>query len=206
MKRTILYLIIAILGNALGTAIMSSTNLGMTAWGSAASNTGSLLGITLGQAFIVLSVIFYVFATIIRRKFLVYEMFESAGFLLSFSLLSDYFVSLIPELNELPYWLILLINVFGMLILMFSIAVHIRLHRFVHPMDIFLYVIQRKLRSVSKGTYFAYTVGFGIAIFCGLLYGSIEDIGVGTIITLLSSGLVMKYYNKWILDNWSFPS
>ncbi len=109
-----------------------------------------------------------------------------------------------PDLSNLNYAFMLLINVFGMLILMFSIAVHIRLHRFVHPMDIFLYVIQKKLKSISKGTYLAYLIGFGIAITCGLLNGGITDIGIGTIITLASSGLVMKYYNKWILDKWTF--
>lgn len=204
--KTVLYLLIAILGNALGTAIMSTTDLGMTAWGSGASNTGYLLGITLGQAFIVLSVLFYVFATIIRKKFILREMIESTVFLLSFSFLSDLFISLMPDLGVLPYWLLLLTNIFGMLILMFSIAVHIRLHRFVHPMDVFLHVLQSKLKSVSKGTYFAYGIGFSIAVICGLLYGEIQDIEIGTGITLLSSGLVMKYYNKWILDKWKFPS
>lgn len=202
--RTVLYLVIAILGNALGTAIMAETNLGMTAWGSAASNTGNLLNISIGQAFIVLSVVFYVFATLLRREFKLKEMIESIIFLLSFSFLSDFFISLMPNLSNLNYVLMLLINIFGMLILMFSIAVHIRLHRFVHPMDIFLYVIQKKLKSISKGTYLAYFIGFGIAITCGLLSDGITDIGIGTIITLISSGVVMKYYNKWILDKWTF--
>lgn len=204
--RTILYLFIAILGNALGTALMARTNLGMTAWGSAASNTGYLLGITLGQAFIVLSVLFYIIATLLRRKFILKEMIESTLFLLAFSFSSDYFILLIPELDGLPYYVLIILNVCGMLILMFSIAVHIRLHRFVHPMDIYLYVIQKKLKSISNGTYLAYATGFGIAILCGLLYGDIMDIGVGTAVTLLSSGLVMKYYNKWILDKWRFDS
>ncbi len=202
--RTVSYLIIAILGNALGTAIMAETSLGMTAWGSGASNTAQLLHITIGQAFIVLSVLFYVIATAIRKKFILKEMMESLIFLLSFSFLADYFISLMPDLSELGFVLLLSINIIGMLILMFSIAVHIRLHRFVHPMDIFLYVLQQKLNSVSKGTYAAYFIGFSIAVLFGLFSGGIQDIGVGTLVTLLSSGLVMKYYNLWILDKWKF--
>ncbi|WP_038468870.1 hypothetical protein [Candidatus Izimaplasma sp. HR1] len=202
--RTIIYLLIAILGNALGTAIMAETNLGMTAWGSGASNTASFFNLTIGQAFIVLSIIFYVLATFLRRKFILKEMMESTVFLLAFSFLADYFITLMPDLSNLGSVLLLLINILGMLVLMFSIAVHIRLHRFVHPMDIFLSVLQTKLHSISKGTYLAYSIGFCFAIVFGLLAGGITDIGVGTVITLVSSGMVMKYYNKWILDKWKF--
>jgi len=35
MKRTIFLLICAVIGNALGTALMTNTSLGLTAWGSA---------------------------------------------------------------------------------------------------------------------------------------------------------------------------
>lgn len=204
--RTVFYLVIAILGNALGTAIMAETNLGMTAWGSGAANVGNFLSISVGQAFIVLSVVFYILATFLRRQFILKEMIESIIFLLSFSFLADYFITLMPDLSNLGYAVKLIVNVLGMLVLMFSIAVHIRLHRFVHPMDIFLHVIQKKLKSISKGTYLAYFVGFSFAIIFGLLAGGITDIGIGTVITLVSSGLVMKYYNKCILDKWQFDS
>lgn len=202
--RTIYYLSIAILGNALGTAIMSKTDLGMTAWGSAASNVAAVFGVSLGQAFGILSIIFYLLATIIRKKFILKEMIESAIFAVLFSSLSDLFIQTLPDLPVLPFTIVLLLNILGMLILMFGIAVHIRLHRFVHPMDIFLYVIQKKLKSVSLGTYLAYFIGFGIALSFGLINGDIVGIYIGTGVTLLSSGLVMKYYNKWILDKWHF--
>ncbi len=202
--RTILYLMIAIIGNALGTALMASSSLGMTAWGSGASNVGSFFHLSIGIGFIILSVLFYGLSVIIRRKFNLIEMIESTIFLLSFSFLADVFIDLLPSFIGINIVYRIMINIVGMLILMFSIAVHIRLHRFVHPMDIFLSTIQKKMRSVSKGTYFAYFIGFSIAIIFGLLDGEIVDIGIGTVITLVSSGLVMKYYNKWILDKWKF--
>jgi len=202
--RTILYLIIAIIGNAFGTALMSNSSLGMTAWGSSASNVGSFFHLSIGLGFIILSVLFYGLSCIIRKKIYVIEMIESTIFLLSFSYLADVFINLLPSFTSYHMGYRVLINIGGMLILLFSIAVHIRLHRFVHPMDIFLYTIQQKLKSISKGTYLAYFIGFSIAIVFGLLDGEIKDIGFGTLMTLLSSGLVMKYYNKWILDKWKF--
>ncbi len=203
MKK-VWYLIIAVTGNALGTALMYETGLGMTAWGSSASNVSNFFDVNIGYGFIILSIVFYTLATLIRGKFLVRELIESTVFLLSFSFLTDYFVYLMPSFVDLNIALKLLINVVGMLVLLFSIAVHIRVHIAVHPMDVFLHVVQVKMKSISKGTYLSYFLGFAIAVVFGLIGSGITDIGIGTLITLASSGLVMKYYNLWILDRWDF--
>ena len=201
MKNTFFYLLIAIIGNALGTALMEQTNIGMTAWGSSALNTANFLGITLGNGFIVLSVFFYIVALLIARKVDFLAMFLSFVFLFSFAYLTDFFLLLVPDFSTLPYIIRIIINLFGLLILLFSIAVHLRINIAVHPMDVFLRVVQQKT-SIAFGTYLSYFIGFSIGIGFGLLHGSIEGIGIGTVFTLTISGLVMKYYNLWILDKW----
>ncbi len=203
MKKT-WYLIIAIIGNALGTAIMNNTSLGMTAWGSSAKNISNLFGVTVGQAFIILSVFFYVVAIIIAKKFVLIKFVESFLFLFGFAFCSDFFISIIPDLSHLAYVFRLLLNVFGLLVLLFSIALHLKLQIAVHPMDVYLYELQLALRDVRKGTYLAYFSAFLIAVVAGLLHGEIEGINVGTVITLLGSGMIMHYYNVLILDKWSF--
>ena len=200
--RKIVYLIIAVLGNALGTALMANTFLGMTAWGSAAFNVSNYLGITLGLGFAILSVIFYVSATLIRKKFILRECIESIIFLVSFSFFADRFVDWFPSFVGYHYVIRLLINIVGMLVLLFSIALHIKVKRAVHPMDVFLYVLQEKVKSVRFGTYLAYAIGFSIAVVFGLLHGWIENIGEGTLLTLVCSGLLMDIYNKKILSKW----
>ena len=71
-------------------------------------------------------------------------------------------------------------------------------------MDVFLRVLQQKVKSIAIGTYYAYFIGFSIAIVFGLLNREILGIREGTILTLLSSGYVMHIYNKYILDKWDF--
>ena len=83
MKK-VLYLVIAVVGNALGTAFMAETNLGMTAWGAGSLNFAKYFDLSLGTGFIILSVFFYLTATIIRRKFILIEMIQSFLFLFSF--------------------------------------------------------------------------------------------------------------------------
>jgi len=202
--RKFWYLIIAIVGNALGTAIMNNTSLGMTAWGSSAKNISNLFGVSVGQAFIILSVFFYLVAILIARKFVFRKFIESFLFLFGFAFCSDFFISIIPDLSQLSYMLRLLLNVFGLLILLFSIALHLKLQIAVHPMDVYLYELQMALKDVKKGTYLAYFSAFLIAVTSGLLHGVIEGINIGTVITLLGSGMIMHYYNVLILDRWTF--
>lgn len=68
----------------------------------------------------------------------------------------------------------------------------------VHPMDVFLKDVQMKLRSIALGTYLSYFLGFLIGVVFGLLHRSIEGVGIGTLFTLVLSGLVMKYFNLYI--------
>lgn len=196
-----MYLLIAILGNALGTALMDQTSIGMTAWGSSALNTSNFLGVSLGNGFIILSVFFYLVALTLAKKVDFLAMFLSFLFLFSFAYLTDLFLLFIPDFSSMNFILRTLINLFGLLILLFSIAVHLRINIAVHPMDVFLKEMQKKT-SIAKGTYISYFIGFLIGITFGLLHGGIEGIGLGTFFTLTISGVVMSFYNKYILDYW----
>lgn len=199
-----MYLFFAIIGNALGTALMNNTSLGMTAWGSSAKNVSNLLGVSLGLAFVILSVFFYIIALLIKKKFELRPCIESFLFLFGFAVFSDLFVFLIPDMSGLHYALRLLINVSGLLVLLLSIAVHLKLQIAVHPMDVYLYEMQKAFQSIRKGTYLSYFSAFMVAVIAGLLHGNIEGIGVGTIITLTTSGVIMHFYNHVVLKDLTF--
>jgi len=62
MIRKLPYLLLSVLGNALGTALMINSHFGLTAWGSAAFNFGKFLDVTFGTAFIILALFFFVMA------------------------------------------------------------------------------------------------------------------------------------------------
>jgi len=200
--RRFFYLLIAIIGNALGTALMSQTNIGMTAWGSSALNISNYFGFSIGTGFVILSIVFYIIATLIRKKFILKELLQSFIFLFSFAIFTDIFISYMPSFENLSYLLILLLNILGLLILLFSIAVHLKVNIAVHPMDVYLKVLQDRFNSVSKGTYIAYFSAFSVGVLFGLFHGSIDGIREGTFITLLASGLILKFYNENILDRW----
>jgi uncharacterized membrane protein YczE len=89
-----------------------------------------------------------------------------------------------------------------MLILLFSIALHLKVKIAVHPLDVFLGVLQDHFNSVKKGTYLTYLCAFFVATFFGIIYGRIEAIQIGTVITITSSGFVMDFYNRTILQKW----
>lgn len=201
MKRTIFLLICAVIGNALGTALMTNTSLGLTAWGSAAYNIGRFLNISFGTAFIIMAIIFYLIALAISKKINIIETILSFAFLVSFGMLSDLFIWLIPDMTSLNYVLRLVINFFGLAILIFSIALHLKILIAVHPCDVFLYQMQVVCKNDAIGTYLTYGIAFLLAITFGLLFGEISGIGVGTLITVFFSGLMIKFYNQTLLKN-----
>lgn len=196
-----LYLIVSVIGNALGTALMANTDLGLTAWGSAAQNFSGLLGISFGTGFIVLATIFYVIAMIIQRKIVLLETGLSFAFLISFGLLSDLFINVIPDMSNLNIVLRILINFLGLAILIFAIALHLKILIAVHPCDIFLYQMQKVFKNDAIGTYFTFFTAFSVTIVSGLLNNEITGIGIGTAFTVLLSGLMIRFYNRVLLKN-----
>lgn len=197
------YLLIAIVGNALGTAIMEASNIGMTAWGSSSLNTAAFFSLDLWAGFMILSIFFYSIAVIIRKEFIQSECIQSFLFMIGFSLFTSLFMSIVPDLDYLNYVSRSIINLLGLCILLFGIAIHLKINIAVHPMDVYLKVIQKQI-GVLKGTYLCYFSAFSLAIFFGLINGKILGIGLGTIFTLVLSGLIMKFYNSYILSRMNF--
>lgn len=193
-------MMIAIIGNAFGTALMANTNLGLSVWGSAAFGLKEYFNIGLGSAFIVLSIIFYLIAIILYQRFNLISCIESFVFAFGFGAFTDLFVNLLPNLSSTYLIFRIILNFAGLAILMFAIACHLKVNRAVHPMDVFLDSVQKKLNSVVKGSYVAYLSAFILTIIFSVMNSKISGIGLGTIMTLLMAGLLLDYYNKKFLS------
>lgn len=195
-------LLLAAIGNGLGSALMFETHIGMSAWGAAASNLSLYFGMSPGVAFIHVSLWFYLIAIILNKTFVVREMFFSMCFLVAFSALMDGFIWLIPDMSNVSLFLRIAINLGGMLILLGSISLHLHINLAIHPMDVFLQAMQRRFRNVAIGTYLAYGSAFVVAVTFGLLAGGIRDIGIGTALILLLGGLIMHWYDRYLFSKW----
>lgn len=201
MSKKLFILLCSVIGNALGTALMTNTRLGLTVWGSAAKNVSIFFNISFGTAFIILAIAFFMIAISINRKMRPNEMLMSLIFLISFGLLSDLFIFVIPDFSDLHYMFRLIINFSGLVILMFSIALHLKILIAVHPCDIFLYQMQVVFKNDTLGTYATYSIVFLISICFGLLSGMITGIGVGTLLTLCFSGVLIRFFNRTLLKH-----
>lgn len=198
MKK-IVFLTIAILGNGFGSALMFQTGLGMSAWGAASSNVASYFNISLGSSFLFISEVFYIIALLIMRRFNLIEIGLSTLFLFSFSIILDVFVGILPTMTEFGLVDKIAVNVVGMVILLGSISLHLKVNLAVHPLDVFLKAMQTKVfKDVIRGTYFAYTCAFSIAVVFGSLSGNIESIGIGTVLILVFGGYVMGIYDTHV--------
>lgn len=196
--KTVGYLVLAIIGNGVGSALMYQTHLGMSAWGASAANLSQFLSITPGLAFLIVSTVFYVLAISLRRSFIWKEAILSFLFLLSFSSVLDGVIYILPSFDSLSFIIRIIINIMGLLVLLLSISLHIKINIAVHPMDVYLKTLQENIfKNVTIGTYVAYASALLVAVTFGLLSGGITDIGVGTILTILCGGLIMGFYDKY---------
>ena len=201
MKQYI-WLLIVVLGNGLGSALMFQTHLGMSAWGAAASNVSLFFDITPGTAFVFVSAVFYLFAILLSGRIRLLDTLLSVLFLVTFSLLLDLFIQILPDLSSSTMIVRILWNILGMLILLASIQLHLKINLCVHPMDVYLRSVQVRMKNVTLGTYLAYASAFIVAIIFGLLAGTIRDIGIGTGLLLLFGGAIMGFYDRYLFRWW----
>jgi len=197
MKK-LFYLSVAILCNAVGIGLMTKSEMGMTVWGSSAFSVSEYFSISLGLSFFIISVIFYLAGAVIVKRINFFKMLQSFVFAILYGLLLDQLLLLTSDILVSSLVMRLIVNVSGLLILLFGITIHIRLGIAVHPMDVYLYSLHESTGSVKKGTYIAYFSAFSIVIIFSLLSGRILGVGVGTILTLAFGGMIMYYMDKLV--------
>lgn len=196
MKRYGL-LILAILFNALGTALMVLSNLGMTVWGGTAFGTSVLFEVSIGMGFVIIAVLFYAVAIIVRKSFRWQEALISFLLLYSFGVLSDLFILILPQ-QDWSVGMRILLNLMGLSILNLGISIHLKINLAVFPLDVYTGVMQQAFRSIPKGTYFAYGSAFVVFLVLSYFNGGLLGMGIGTVFTLALSGYHMDIYDKFI--------
>ncbi len=196
MKNRIIYLIYAVLFNAIGTALMAKSNLGMSAWGAASINLAEFLNVSLGVSFNIIAVVFYLIALILLKGITLKEVIYSFAFAFSFGTFTDLFVYLLPNISAMSLFVRVVANIIGLLIMCLGIAIHLRINVAVHPMDVYLGAVQRGLKNVAIGTYVAYGSAFLVGVAFGVMNGGIVGIGFGTAFTLLFGGLILGRLDK----------
>ncbi|XMB66583.1 DUF6198 family protein [Mycoplasmatota bacterium zrk1] len=194
--RKLYYLTISIMFNALGTTLMVKTDLGLTAWGSSAYSVANYFDIKIGTAFIILSVVFYIVACMIMKEFQGVNAILSFAFAFSFGLFVNIFVDIFSGLSISSFPLRIIINLLGLYILLFGVAIHLKIKIALHPMDVYLYALQKKLKNITLGTYIAYFTAFIIVVLFGALKGEIVGVGIGTLCTLLLSGIILNLNDR----------
>lgn len=194
-----LYLIFALLFNSLGTAFMLKSNLGMTVWGGTALSASRFFGVSFGMGFLILSFLFYGIAVYFSRDFKLPKAILAFLSMYLYGIMSDYFISIVPDLTHLSFSVRLLIDFIGLLILNLGIAIHIKIDLALFPLDVYLAVMQKVFKSIRNGTYFTYFSAFLVFLILSYFNGDLAGLGLGTIMTLTFSGVNMDLYDRYII-------
>ncbi len=200
MKNIKNYIMFAVsyLLNALGNALMIKGSVGALMWTSTFENFGNLIGVTAGTATSILSVLFYTISKIIGKDFKPKDAVICVVLSVFFGTLIDFFLYIIGKSPLDKVYLNYTIALLGILFIAIAVSLAIRANVAFLALDDFLknlkiYILKG---SVVKATLASQTIGFVIAIVCGLLYGEVVNMTILTILASFCFGYVVDISDR----------
>ncbi len=172
-----LMVIIAILLNALGNAMLAYPGLGNTYWGIAATNLSELTGISFGNAIIAITLCLFIFNRIALKEYRPLLDTLSLIITLVFGKLIDMFIYLLANNIDLTnnYILANVIWVAGLLIMTASISMYLKPNLIIPAFDENMGVFAKIFfnGNFAKAGYLATAVAMVITAVCSILRGEL---------------------------------
>lgn len=190
MSKKIVYLVISILLNTLGNALMIKVALGSAPWAAAALNTSGFFGITTGQALIALGVFALIMTNVLRKRLELIKDAFNFVYMLFYGYFVDIWLFVLGPLRIDIYVLRLIVCVFGIALIGCAISVYFRVNLVIHPFDDFIKILKTDYMngSVVRAQWITLGIALGISVVFGLLNGRILGVNIGTILTYILLG------------------
>lgn len=192
MKNRILILIRLLIGFvfcASSTVLMLNSNLGLSPWDVFHQGISRLTGVTIGQASIIVSIIFVIVGMILGQKL-------GLGTILNMIIVGK-LIDVIMEMNIIPvatnFISGVIMMIIGMLVMGFGCYLYIGCGLGCGPRDGVMMGISRKVKKPIK--YVRASIEISVLIFGYILGG---DIGIGTLISAIGLGYSMQSMFKFL--------
>ncbi len=202
--------IIAIIFNALGNAMLAYPGLGNTYWGIAATNLSALTGITFGNSIIAITVCLFIFNRIALKQYRPILDTLSLIITVTFGRLIDMFIGILATNVDLTNNFILanVVWVVGLLLMTASISMYLKPNLIVPAFDENMGVFAKIFfnGNFAKAGYLATAVAMVIVAVCSLIRGAMP-VGFtwyALVVFFIFGHLInfffnnMKFYDKFI--------
>ncbi|BDR56617.1 hypothetical protein [Xylocopilactobacillus apis] len=193
--QIVIYLIIAIIIDALGNALTVSLNLGSAFWTASAVNLSHLTHIDLQSILIIYGIIVIIINVIFLKKIEPRRIFNNFLFMIPFSLLVGYttkFFNLF-HINHLNLFIRIFLDFIGIIMIAAAISILQRVNILLHPNDDLMQIIRFKFFKgrASIAMWVSFIPPIIISLICFVITKKIYAINIGTIFSLLFQGSII---------------
>lgn len=194
------WFILSITLNALGNSFMIIANLGSAPWTSAAENLFFVLPVSIGVCVIILHLFSFFVSYLIKVKLPIHVMIKSLGLAVVFGLFIDLFLYF-HELIFVPETLTMrLIYLFiGLNLIAIAVSIYFQSSSIYLPTDFLLKAFGNIFKNYTVGTIIWTAIPLSISLIIVLYRWSLAGIGVGTILFMFISGMMIDLYNRLIV-------
>lgn len=205
LKRRLGYLIFAIILDAAANGLMIASNMGSAVWMASGVNISSLIHVSYGNTLFVYAILVSITNQILLRKFDAHILISNLLFSLPFSYLVGFFTNVFGMLNlaDLNMFWRLLLDILGLIGVSAGTSIYQRCNLIQHPNDELAYLLRFKYLhgSAGWGQPVSYTPPVVIMIICFMITGSIQSVGIGTILAMFIQGVIIGWSDKLIVPS-----
>lgn len=203
MAKGIVLLCLSVLLNAFGNALTVKAALGSAPWTAAGLNLSDMLGITVGNALIIIGFIALMADDLLRRRWNRMKDVYNFLYVLSFGYVIDGWLFVMQSIAINGLFLRIAVCVIGVMCIAAALSIYFRVNLVLHPFDDLLKILRDKY--LHGNVVLAQRISLGVPLLFGLAAGIIRHrligISLGTAISFLCMGYFILLFDKTIRFN-----
>lgn len=194
------WLVLSVFLNAFGNALTVKAALGSAPWTAASLNLSHVLGITVGEALIIMGAVVLVADDLLRQHWNGFKDFFNFLYVLSFGYVVDMWLVVMRPLNFTNPAMRVALCVIGILCIGAALSIYFRVNLVLHPFDDLLKIIREKYLhgNVVRAQRIALGIPLVIGLTIGLMRHQLVGISLGTAISFLCTGYFILLFDKTI--------
>lgn len=194
------WFILSITLNALGNSFMIIANLGSAPWTSAAENLFFVLPGSIGVCVIILHLFSFLVGYLLKVRIPIDVILKSLGLAVAFGLFIDMFLYF-HELLFVPESLFTrFIYLFiGLNLIALAVSIYFQSSSIYLPTDFLLKAFGSIFKNYTLGTIVWTAIPLSIGLIIVISRWELVGIGIGTILFMFVSGMMIDFYSRWIV-------
>ncbi|WP_188803784.1 YczE/YyaS/YitT family protein [Sporolactobacillus putidus] len=210
MAKGIVLLCLSVLLNAFGNALTVKAALGSAPWTAAGLNLSDMLGITVGNALIIIGFITLIADDLLRRRWNRMKDVYNFIYVLSFGYVIDGWLFVMQRVTVNGLFLRIVVCVIGVMCIGAALSIYFRVNLVLHPFDDLLKILRDNYLhgDVVLAQRIALAIPLSVGLTMGIVRHHLIGINLGTAISFLFMGYFILLFDKTIhlhLDRkWTF--